>query len=111
MLKHPSDLPAGQSCIEHEINKNDLDKALTPGFALGAYVEGIVGAQLKIGITGGEQASAPAAQSESGRTHHFASEIERLRAATGLSTEDLCRLTQKSCPTLTNAIKTSLGGF
>src|SRR5271170_4845921 len=78
-IKHPSDVVAGQQCIDHEVEKNASNQSLTPGFTIGAYVESIMGTNLKIGVITDNQAKDGATNSGNSRTQFFASEIYRLQ--------------------------------
>jgi hypothetical protein len=110
-VKHPSDVVAGQQCIDHEITKNTANKTLTAGFAIGAYVESVMGTNLKVGVTG-ENPATPAADGAGGqRRHFFAAEIYRLQHQTGLSDAELCAITRKSCDALIAAITSARGGL
>jgi hypothetical protein len=110
-IKHPSDVVAGQQCIDHEVEKNASNQSLTPGFTIGAYVESIMGTNLKIGVITDNQAKDGNTNSGNSRTQFFASEVYRLQTAAGLSDAELCEITKKRCDALIAAIKTGRSGF
>jgi hypothetical protein len=110
-IKHPSDVVAGQQCVDHEIDKNAGNKTLSPGFTIGAYVESIMGTSLKVGVITDSQAKGETANSGNQRRQFFASEIYRLQTAAGLSDAELCELTKKDCDALISSIKTGRGGL
>ena len=110
-IKHPSDVVAGQQCIDHEVDKNASNKTLTSGFTIGAYVESIMGANLKVGVITNGQLKTEAADSSNQRTKFFASEIYRLQTAAGLSDAELCEITKKKCDALISAINGWRGGL
>jgi hypothetical protein len=110
-IKHPSDVVAGQQCIDHEVDKNASNKTLSPGFTIGAYVESVMGTSLKVGVITDSQAKGGPTDGGNSRMNFFASEIYRLQTAAGLSDAELCAITKKNCDALISALKTRRGGF